>query len=130
MSFIKQAFHAAIENAKAPEQWYVALMEESQYYGGPEEGGWWGTDTHLVAFAEFQREDDARNAAKDVQELAEELEAECRKEHGKQCLREMEWLEARGLDADFLPKPDGPTTYHVVVSNGLPRERFGSRHYE
>ena len=44
---------------------------------------------------------------------------------------EMEWCEARGLDADYLPEPDGEVTYHVVTEDtpgeGVSR---GCRHYE
>ena len=130
MSFLRQAFETAIEGVKTPDVWYVTLVQESRYYGGPEEGGWWGTDTHVIAYRDFPSRELAVEAAAAVKKLASELEEESRKEHGEQCLREMEWLDARGLDADFLPEPDGPDDYRVLVSQELVQERCGPRHYE
>jgi len=83
-----------------------------------------------VAFQSFDSEEGAKAAAEQVRKLAKELEETARKEHGEQCLREMEWLDARGLDADYLPEVDGPSKFHVVVSQGLPEESSGPRHYE
>lgn len=130
MSYVEAAFHAVCKEAITPDRWYVALMEKHPYYGGPEEGGWWGTDTYVVAFEQFPTEELAREAAEKVEKLAYELGEEAHKEHGEQCLRELDWLEARGLDADWLPEPDGPSEYFVTVSSGIPEERRGCRHYE
>lgn len=43
----------------------------------------------------------------------------------------MEWLEARGLDADYLPEPDGELSYFVTIEDqpGSSESR-GCRHYE
>lgn len=130
MSYLQEAFNLVCSEAKEPETWYVTLMQEERYYGGPEEGGWWGTNTHIVAYQAFLSEELARIAAEEVRKLAKELEEEARKEHGDQCLRELEWLDARGLDADWLPEPDGPDTYEVIVSQSLPQEARGPTHYE
>jgi hypothetical protein len=127
--YIHEAFHRVCLQAKAPETWYVCLMEKAQFYGGPEEGGWWGTDTFLSAYQEFPTEEAAEAAAEEVRKLADELSKQSRREHGRQCLRETEWLEARGLDADYLPEPDGPSEYHVLVSRGLPEGSRGCRQY-
>lgn len=129
-SYLKCAFDAVIENAREPETWYVCLMHDYQYYGGPEEGGWWGTDSTLAAYHQCNSKEEADQLSAAVLKLAEELNAESRKAHGEQCLRELDWLEARGLDADWLPEPDGGDSYRVVVSQGLPSARRGPRHYE
>ena len=129
MTYLHDAFHAVIDDAKAPEQWYVCLVELYQYYGGPEEGGWWGTDSCVVAYREFPTEKLAENAAEAVRKFAYELESQSYKEHGEQCLREMDWLDARGLDADYLPEPDGPSKYTVAVTQEIPETVRGSRHY-
>jgi hypothetical protein len=129
-SYIHDAFFQVCKEAINTEEWYVSLMQHEQYYGGPEEGGWWGTDTHVVAFKVYPSEQLADDAKTLIAKLAEELTIECQKEHGQQCLREMDWLEARGLDADWLPEPDGPTRYSVIVSQGIPEETRGPRHYE
>jgi hypothetical protein len=128
--YLHDAFHAVINDAKLPEKWYVSLMESTPYYGGPEEGGWWGSDTHLVAYREFSSEDSAESARNAVLNLAAELKADSHKTFGNQMLREMDWLDARGLEADWLPEPDGESDYYVVVSQGIPEESYGSRHYE
>jgi hypothetical protein len=128
-SYLRDAFEAVVCDAKVPEDWYVCLMERIPYYGGPEEGGWWGEDTNLVAYHKCRSEEEARAYMAAVQKLADELTAESRKAFGEQCLRECEWLEARGLDADYLPEPGGETTYDVMVSQGLPQGSRGCRHY-
>ncbi len=128
--YLQAAFDAVCEEAKQARGCYVVLMEEVPFYGGPEEGGWWGTDTFIVAYQYFPTEEQAEAAREQVERLARELEEESRKEFGHQCLNEMEWLDERGLEADFLPEPDGESHFHVVVSEGLPLESRGCRHYE
>lgn len=130
MSYIREAFEQALKDAKPAQGYYVTLMEAESYYGGPEEGGWWGTNHTIVSYKYFQTEEEAQAAKETIEKLAEELEADSQREYGEQCLREMDWLEARGLDADYLPEPDGPSRYYVVVSEGLPESSYGPTHYE
>ena len=132
MTYMQCAFEAIVDKIRRkPESWYVVLLELSPFYGGPEEGGWWGTDQHLVEFAEFPSRQLADEARARIHFLAEDLQHQARREHGEQCLREMSWLEARGLDADFLPEPDGPSTFRVIVTNELPPTHVrGNRRYE
>jgi len=130
MTYIQNAFHAVCDKSQPSEDWYVCLMEEIPYYGGPEEGGWWGTDYELRAYQKFPSEELANAAKERVNELAKELEEEAQKDYGEQCLRDMEWLEKRGLEADFLPEPDGPSRFYVRVCQELPQNSYGSRHYE
>jgi hypothetical protein len=124
-----EAFEKVCEDAIKAEDWFVSLVEDVPFYGGPEEGGWWGSDTLLIAYKRYPSEELAEQAATKARELANELSQESQRSFGQQCLNEMEWLEARGLDADYLPEPDGPSEYRVVVSQGLPVERRGERHY-
>ena len=105
-------------------------MESVPYYGGPEEGGWWGSDTQIVAYQHFQTEEQAELAKEKVKELAKELKEEAQRNFGNKCLFEMDWLEQRGLDSDFLPEVDGESEYYVIVSEGLPEESRGCRQYE
>lgn len=127
--FIQDAFNAVCDKAKNVETWHVVLMESVQFYGGPEEGGWYGTDSHVIAFQEFPSQELADAAADKVRLLAEELSQQSKKEYGDQCLRELDWLDARGLEADYLPEPDGPASYYVTVSQGIPENRRGDRQY-
>ncbi len=130
MSFIKQAFEKVCDESIEYGEWYVSLVEDIPYYGGPEEGGWWGRDSIVLAFQVYPTEELADQAAAGVLKLAKELEQEARKSYGEQCLRETEWLEARGLDDSFLPEPDGPSEYRVCVTGQIPKNRMGCRHYE
>jgi hypothetical protein len=112
---IREAFFTVCEEAKPAESHFVSLYVRAPYYGGPEEGGWWGEDWHLVASQQYLT-DDAAQAAKDrLDALAAELSAESRRGFGEQCLREMAWLESRGLDSDYLPEVDGEESYHVLI---------------
>lgn len=128
--YIQIAFDEVCKDAKPAHGFYVCLMERVSFYGGPEEGGWWGADTHIAAYQYFPTEEQARAAQEQISKLAYELEQDARKQFGEACLNEMEWLEARGLDADYLPEPDGPSEFYVIVSEGLPKESRGCRHYE
>jgi hypothetical protein len=129
-SFIQSAFEKVCSEAKPAQGFYVSLMERVPYYGGPEEGGWWGNDHHIVAYQYFSTEEEAQAAKEAVLTLAEEMSRDARKAYGDQCLREVEWLDARNLDADYLPEPDGPSEYYVTMTEGLPSESRGCRHYE
>lgn len=128
-SYIECAFDALIESPKEPECWYVCLMERAPFYGGPEEGGWWGEDHIVVKYAEFASEELARDAAERIRSLASELQDQARQQHGQHCLNQMEWLDARGLDADFLPEDDGPSEFYVRVTQQLPVNSIGERGY-
>lgn len=59
--YLAAAFDAVLAaEAKEPEEWYVVLMERVPFYGGPEEGGWWGSDSVVVKYAKFPDEELAR----------------------------------------------------------------------
>ena len=128
--YVQAAFDAVCTEAVEVESWYVSLVESVPYYGGPEEGGWWGRDTHVIAFQVFPTETLAEAAAKKVRALAEEMSQEAKRAYGEQCLRECEWCEARGLDANWLGEVDGETEYAVIVSEEMIQSRQGCRHYE
>jgi len=120
MSHIREAFDSVCEGATKAGCWYVTLIESWQCCGGPEEGGWWFTRRKLVAFKEYPSESLAEAAALAVAELAKELRRAALAAHGEYCLSTMDWLNARGLDADFLPDPDGASEYGVLVCGELP----------
>ena len=130
MSHVKAAFEKVCKDAKQTEQWFVVLMERVPYYGGPEEGGWWGTDSAPAAYQQFPSKDQAEAAAEAARAMATELQTESRKRFGEQCLRETEWCEERGLDPDWLTEPAGETEYYVIVSREVPQPSYGCRHYE
>ena len=131
MSYTRESFYRVCKDAEAPKRLYLSLYRVEPFYGGPEEGGWYGQDVVLEASQEFASEE-ARNAALEaVNALCERLNAEAQRSYGEQCLRECEWLEERGLDDDFLPEPDGPTRYRVFLESVQgSHESEGCRHYE
>jgi hypothetical protein len=104
-------------------------MEKAPYYGGPEEGGWSGEDHIVVAYQEYPSKELAEKEKEKIESLAEEFNQEERRGYGDHCLRTMEWLEQKGLDADFLPEPDGPSEYYVMVTNTIPQNSYGSRQW-
>lgn len=79
----------------------------------------------------FDTRESLEAAQEKVEALAVELTNQARREFGEQCLREMEWLEARGLDADYLPEVDGESRYFVTAED-VPGSMVsqGCRHYE
>jgi hypothetical protein len=127
---IQEAFDKVCEDATVVTEWYVVLVEEEQYYGGPEEGGWWGSNTRPVAFKKYPSQETAEAARGAVMKLAAKLNREEIRSHGRQCLKEMDWLDRRGLDADYLPEVDGPSKYSVIVTDSVPEPSYGPTHYE
>ncbi len=130
-NYFTEAFHQICKEAvQANKSVFVCLMEKIPFYGGPEEGGWWGADYILQSYQEFPNEEIANQIVEKVFKLAQELNQEAQKQYGDQCLRDIKWLEARGLDANFLPEPDGPSEYFILVTKDIPQNVYGSRHYE
>ena len=128
---VELAFEQVLADAAKPTGcYYVVLWQYGSYYGGPEEGGWWGTDTIPLKYATFSTEEAAENAKAKILVLATEMSQDARRRHGEYCLQQSAWLEERGLDDDFLRQPDGADEYHVSVHETLPEASHGSRHYE
>lgn len=116
------AFNAICTEAKSHhQQWFVCLMESVATYGGPEEGGWWNHSTYVVESQRFDSEQAANEAAEKIKEMAEQLSIAQSRREGEECLRSLDWLEARGLDPDFLPEPSR-TDYFVGVYDHLPQD--------
>src|SRR5262245_27731876 len=127
---IHTAFRLTLPDAEKAERWYVVLMAQVPYYGGPEGGGWWDSDTHAEAFQECVSRGQAERIAGQVRQRAATLARAAQRGFEEQCARELDWLEARGLPPEFLPEVDGPTEYSVIVSQGIPAPTYGSRRYE
>lgn len=130
-TFIKDAFYQICKKAEQINQSvFVCLMEKIPFYGGPEEGGWWGYDYILIAYQEFTNIEIAEKIKEQINKFAETLTKGKQKEYNKQCSKDTDWLNARGLNADFLSEPDGPSEYYVLVTKDIPENHYGSRHYE
>ena len=102
---ISEAFLTICEKAIPAESFFVSLYIQSPYYGGPEEGGWWGSDTSLVAYHEYDTEAGADFAKAQVDALVEDMNKKAKLEFGNHCLKQTEWLEARGRGRVLLRHP-------------------------
>lgn len=127
---MKEAFFEICRQAKPAKASYVSLYVRVPFYGGPEEGGWWGHDMELVAYERFDSEEAAEAAMEAVGDYADKLSREAKDRFYSRCAAECEWLEARGLDSDFLPEVNGEESYHVYLeSRPGQRAREGCRYY-
>lgn len=128
---IQDAYKKLCQNAKTAKSCYVSLYVRKPFYGGAEEGGWWGEDVQLVEYLLVNTEEEADALSKAVEEEAKDMTNDARKRFGEQCIRETEWLDARGLDDDALPQVDGHEEYFVVVESSPGSKCYqGCRHYE
>ncbi len=127
---VNTAFFEVCRAARPPQGHYVVLMHKTERYGGPEEGGWWVEDHLVEAYQYFATEEAAQAAYEAVRALAADLTRQALVAHGEHCLREMDWLDARGLEADYLPEPDGPGDYYVTLTDEVPASSYAPRHYE
>lgn len=134
MNYIKAAFDQVCTNAKPAASNYVSLYVDLPYYGGPEEGGWWGSDTQLVAYQECRTDVEAKELQERIQTLSEQLNQQAKERFNAQCANEIEWLEQHDPmadESDYFPEPDGEERYWVAVETKAGSfVSEGSRHYE
>lgn len=131
MSNIEEAFLQCIKDHKKPQGAILSLYQVCPFYGGPEEGGWWGEDVVLVAYKTFPTREQAAAAKAEVEQLAERLNREERTNYGDLCLRQLEHAESLGCDAnDLYGEVDGPSQFFVVIES-FPGEHNhrDNRHY-
>lgn len=128
---LNEAFFSVVKEAEIARSTFISLYIRTPYYGGPEEGGWWGADCKLVAYHRCQSAIEAEAVLEKVEKLAVELNDESRRDFGRACVAQTAWLEARGLDGDWLPEVGGEATY-LVVTEDWPGSiaSTGTRQYE
>lgn len=130
MNYLEAAFNAACrDDAVEPQEIYVCLMVSTPFYGGPEEGGWWGEDRTCVKYVRCASEHEAQILKDRIIGLAADLSKEAKRDYGQAMALSCDWLEARGLDADFLPEPDGPERFYVTTCDHVPVATYGERQY-
>ena len=110
-----ERFFAFCNEAQPPIAVFVSLYYTERFYGGPEEGGWYGSDSRLVASQQFTDADKAQAVVDAMLDNVAQANEDERRRNGEGCLASMAWLDARGLDADFLPPPDGDAKYSVSI---------------
>ena len=131
MSALRDAFEFVCNNATNHEGVFVSLYCRTPFYGGPEEGGWWGHDVVLEQYQRFDFMPDAVLAIKAMGQAVINANGQAKLEYSEQCRRESDWLEKRGLDDDALPEVNGPDAYFIRLETI--RGSFsstGARHYE
>ena len=130
MSSLRHAFFEVLDEPKPAIGVYLSLYRETPFYGGPEEGGWWGSDEELVAYKHYPTRELAEDAMGRLDKAFHDKQAQAKHLWGKRCLAETEWLDARGLDDSFLPETAGPETVTVLIEADLgSAARLGDRHY-
>lgn len=131
MSYIEDAFNQVCEDAEPTKSAYVSLYVSSPFYGGPEEGGWWGRDVSLVSTFHCMTMEKADAVLEKVKELAKELSEKAKQDFYTQCRNELDAADRRGIDYDSLREVDGEETYFVVKEEiqGEQSSR-GSRHWD
>ena len=132
MNTITQAFDSVCASAVQREVVYLVLYRRVEFYGGPEEGGWYGHDEFVEAYQQFPSRHAAEAARVAVEAMATRLTQEAADERNRAALRACEQAEARGEELDG---PDDPywtrgDEFVVVVQAELPSDSRGSRHWE
>jgi len=130
MSHIQAAWNEVVKDSEKAGCYYVVLYSSQRCYGGPEEGGWWYDSNELIEYKVFTTEEAANAVADKVREVAKQMSIDSKRQMDRACLDSLEWLDARGLDADFLPEPDGHEEYYVTVTDRLPEFDQSKPHYE
>ena len=132
MLALDEAFEAALETPLVTASpVYLSLYINMPYYGGPEEGGWWGWDTQLVQYRRYPCEELAAEDLASIERLAATATTESTLEWGRHCQRECDQAEARGIESADLPETDGAADYFVQIENDLgSAEKRGCRHYQ
>ena len=95
----------------------VSLYVEAPYFGGPEEGGWWGHDFQLVEHVVCPSAAMAETLRARVERRADTMTDEAKTAWSKHCQRELDDAERRGIDPSDLPETDGHDAYHVMVES-------------
>lgn len=119
MDTIEEAFRQVCAQAEPAEDVFVSLYRLDRFYGGPEEGGWYGTDATLLASQQVFSRRAAERMKDQVTELAEKLTRDAEDARNRRLAAECEFLEERGVDDydnnAYLSPPDGGSRFWVVV---------------
>lgn len=129
---VEAAFTEAIETPPIEASTaYVSLYERVPFYGGPEEGGWWGQDVELKCYHRFATLEQAEQALERIETLAKKMTDTAKSDWAKQCLQECEQAEARGMEpSDLYPETAGAGEYFAAVEGTLNSlESQQDRHY-
>lgn len=125
-----QAWNEIMEDAEEAEACIVSLYNVERYYGGPEEGGWWGNLYILKEYVRCSNRVAAERLQEKLQQRCIELNKEEEKLDAELCLRHCERAYARGEDVDDYGY-DGPSSYSVFIEKIPGENQITERaHYE
>ena len=131
MTGLRAAFEFVCTNAVKREGVFLSVYRRSPFYGGPEEGGWWGEDVILEEYQAFDFVPDAELALRAISQAVVNETHFAKQAYNDQCRRECDWLEERGLDDSALPEVNGPDSYFIRIETTRGSfESTGGRHYE
>ena len=133
MSDIQEAFWEALMDATLVQDWHCTLYLTERWYGGAEEGGWWGSTVTAVAHVSYKTPSEAEAALDAVKQLAIAKTKEAKQIHGDVCLRQLDYCEQRGIDDanSVFGEIDGEDSYSVRIENELGASEYStSRYYE
>jgi hypothetical protein len=131
-SATEQAFFETCDQAEEAQDRFVSLYRNSRFYGGPEEGGWWGNDITLVATQRFPTEAQAEAAKARLEILRDKLNRGAQADHGDVCLDQLDACDWDGEEAQArYGEVDGPEEYYVAIEETPgSQEHRSSRYYE
>jgi hypothetical protein len=131
-TYTKAAFYSVVDEPNEVDQWYVSLYSVDPFYGGPQEGGWWGEDQNLVCWKVYPSKEEAEKAKARVELVAKTFNKIESTKWSVQCERELDIAEAKGMESnDLFGETDGPTTYIVIVEKEIGSNAYrSSRSYE
>lgn len=125
---LREIFHAVCENAQQSEGKYLCLMARVPYYGGPEEGGWWGED-HIVESYQFcENQVILDKILTEINELVRKENEETKTAYNRFCSDEWERDDSDGPDS--LAVLNGPSELFIEIQDNVPQSRYGNRYYE
>ena len=129
-SVMLRAWNEIIEDKEVAQECYLSLYEEIPYYGGPEEGGWWGHLHILKQYCKCPTLDYAEELRKKLEIHCKELTEEAKRANGEHCLHYIQQAEARNEDVDDYGY-DGPMSYYVIIESVAGQNQVTERsHYE
>lgn len=128
---LDDAFWAVCAEAEVPKRAYVSLYSVANWYGGPEEGGWWGHTVKLEGYMLCNTEQEAHDRAEAVQTYADQLTEEARDAWSRRCQQECENALFRGVEPeDLYGEVDEPDEWFVAVEEVAgSQSRESSRQY-
>jgi hypothetical protein len=132
MTYVKEfGYYDEVDELKDICCW-VSLYAIEPFYGGPEEGGWWGKDQRLVWWKAYSNKHEAEQTMRKIEAFIKMFNSIERTNWYIQCEKELDIADAIGMNVNRLfGETSGPMEYECFVEENLgSNENHGSRLYE